>query len=29
MKMTSSPLMEEGLPCGVCFTTPQGKGGGE
>jgi acylphosphatase len=21
--------MGEGLPCGVCFTTPQGKGGGE
>ncbi len=21
--------MGEGLPCGVCLTTPQGKGGGE
>jgi hypothetical protein len=23
------PLTEEGLPCGVNFTTPQGKGGGD
>jgi hypothetical protein len=24
-----SPLTGEGLPCGVCFATPQGKGEGE
>jgi hypothetical protein len=26
---TSLPLEREGLPCGVCSVTPQGRGGGE
>jgi hypothetical protein len=28
-KSSPSPLMGEGLPGGVCFTTPRGEGEGE